>query len=82
MSQEAIQNVHVGAQGVTVPCVTPGQAGHGGRDSPLARSCWEGQAVSVHMPCSHPCSKSKPRGILSSVHLFKEIQKQIWPLPL
>lgn len=75
---EAIHNVDLGPQGVTVPCLTPAQAGHGGRDrsqegGSLARSCWEGRAVSVHVPCSHPCSKSKPRGILSSVHLFKEV---------
>lgn len=57
-----------------VPCLTPyTHAGHGGRHSPLAKTCWEGWAVFLHTPCSHPCSKSKSRGILSSVHLFKEV---------
>lgn len=40
---------------------------------PRGQELLEGRAVSLHAPHSHPCSESKPRGILSSVHLFKEV---------
>jgi len=52
---------------VTVPCLAPSAcAGHSGRHSPWQGPAGEGWAVSLHTSCSHYCSKSKSRGILSS----------------
>lgn len=68
----------MGARGtsaeVAVPCLAPSAvlgmvAGTASWQGPAG----EGWAVSLHASCSHPCSKSKSRGILSSVRLFKEV---------
>lgn len=53
--------------------VLPRSTGTAAGTAPWQGPAGEGWAVSLHASCSHPCSKSKSRGILSSVRLFKEV---------